>query len=340
MTGFILFNAQTNTCKAATTVVGEQSIAGITVGIDKYYEKIEDDASVDTMSLLTVTKNLPKNLGVSNVDSYLNIRKGPGKEYSIIGKLPRNAGCSILETNEEWAKIKSGKVTGYVSKEYLATGKKADLLAEKYGRVKATVLESGLRVRMEASTDAPILDLLGEGEQFDVEEELVINKNDDNATTWVKISVDNEYAYVASDYVKLSYELEKAVFVEDMSGSTSTRGRLIETAKKYLGYRYVYGGTSLTGGIDCSGFVQAIYRMYGYTLPRTSGAQSHCGTSISSSAAKPGDLVFYGSGGSISHVAICIGNGMIIHASNPKDGIKISNMYYRAPAKVVRIINN
>jgi len=340
MTGFILFNVNTTTCKAAPIIVGEQSVAGITVGIDKYYNKIEGDGSVNTMSLLTVTKNIPKNLGVSNVDTYLNIRKGPGKDYSVIGKLPKNAGCSILETGDEWVKIKSGKVTGYVSKEFLATGEKATSLAEKVGRVKATVSESGLRVRESASTEAPVLDTLGAGEQFDVEEELIINKNDENATTWVKISIDNEYAYVASDYVTLSYELEKAVYVEDMSGSTSTRGRLIETAKKYLGNRYVYGGTSLTGGIDCSAFVQAIFRMYGYSLPRTSRSQAACGTSINSGSAKAGDLVFYGNREGISHVAICIGNGQIIHASNPRDGIKISNMFYRTPAKVVRVINN
>lgn len=340
MAGFILFNVNTNHCKAATTIRGEQSIAGITVGIDQYYDVINGDETVNTMSLLTVTKNIPKNLGVSNVDTYLNIRKGPGKDYSVVGKLPKNAGCSILETGDEWVKIKSGKVTGYVSKEFLVTGKKANQLAEKVGRVKATVLESGLRVRESASTNAPVLDMLGEGEQFDVEEELVINKNDENATTWVKISIDNEYAFVASEYVTLSYELEKAVLAEDMSQSTSTRGRLIETAKKYLGYRYVYGGTSLTGGIDCSGFVQAIFRMYGYSLPRTSRAQAGCGTSISAGSAKAGDLVFYGNRGGINHVAICMGNGQIIHASNPRDGIKISNMFYRTPAKVVRVINN
>lgn len=340
MTGFILLNMNMNECKAATTIIGEQSLAGITVGIDNYYDHLDSDSAVNTLSLLTVTKNIPENLGVSNVDTYLNIRKGPGKNYSIIGKLPKNAGCSIISEEDGWTKIKSGKVTGYVSSEYLVTGAKAEKLAEEVGTVKATVLESGLRVRESASTDAPVLDMLGEGEQFDVEEELVINKDDPNATTWVKISIDNEYAYVASEYVTLSYELNKAVLVEDYSGSSSVRAKLIETAKKYLGNRYVYGGTSLTGGIDCSAFVQQIFRMYGYSLPRTSRSQSTCGTTISASNAKAGDLVFYGNSGGINHVAICIGNGQIIHASNPRDGIKISNMWYRTPTKVVRIINN
>lgn len=340
MTGFILLNMNTNECKAATTIVGEQSLAGITVGIDNYYNQLNSDGAVSTLSLVTVTRNIPENLGVSNVDTYLNIRKGPGKNYAIIGKLPKNAGCSIISEEDGWTKIKSGKVTGYVSSEYLATGATAEKLADKYGRVKATVNESGLRVRESASTDAPILDMLGEGEQFDVVNEMVINKNDPNATTWVEISIDNESGFIASDYVTLTFELSKAVLVDDLSGSSSVRAKLIETAKKYLGNRYVYGGTSLTGGIDCSAFVQQIFRMYGYSLPRTSRSQAGYGTKISASSAKAGDLVFYGNSGGINHVAICIGNGQIIHASNPRDGIKISNMYYRTPAKVVRIINN
>ena len=340
MTGIILLGLNTKECKAATTIAGEHSIAGITVGIDNYYDQFDSVATVNTLSLLSITKNIPENLGVSVVDTYLNIRKGPGKDYSVIGKLPKNAGCSIISEEDGWTKIKSGKVTGYVSSEYLATGAQAQQLAQTVGSVKATVLESGLRVRESASTDAPVLDILGEGEQFDVEEELVINKNDPNATTWVKISIDNESGYIASEYVTLSYELNKAVLVEDMSGSSSVRAKLIETAKKYLGNRYVYGGTSLTNGIDCSAFVQQIYRMYGYSLPRTSRSQSTSGTSISSSSAQAGDLVFYGNSGGINHVAICIGNGQIIHASNPRDGVKISNMYYRTPAKVVRVINN
>ena len=340
MTGILVLGMNTKECKAATTIIGEQSIAGITVGIDNYYNQLDSDAGVNTLSLLTVTKNIPENLGVSVVDTYLNIRKGPGKNYSVIGKLPKNAGCSIISEEDGWMKIKSGKVTGYVSSEYLATGAKAEKLAEKVGSVQATVLESGLRVRESASTEAPILDMLGEGEQFHVEDELVINKDDTDETTWVKISIDNEFAYVASEYVTLSYELNKAVLVEDLSGSSSIRAKIIETAKKYLGNRYVYGGNSLTNGIDCSGFVQQIYGMYGYSLPRHSGTQATYGTTISASAAKAGDLVFYSKSGRISHVAICMGNGQIIHASNVTDGIKISNMYYRTPTKVVRIINN
>ena len=82
----------------------------------------------------------------------------------------------------------------------------------------------------------------------------------------------------------------------------------------------------------------SVFANYGISLPHSSRAQANCGTSISASEAQPGDLFFYGSG-SISHVAIYIGNGQIVHASNKRTGIKISNAYYRTPLKVVRILN-
>ena len=328
-------NGNANECKAATSQNGEHPIAGFTLSLENYYNSIEKDDTVSTMALLSVPINLPKNLGVAKVDNYLNIRKSPGMSEKIVGQLPKNAGCTVLDTDDDWTKIKSGKVTGYVKSEYLLTGSAAEAKAQEVGRVVATVSEGGLRIREKASTDASILDVVGEGEQFEVDEE-----KDENATTWVKICIDNEYGYVAKEYVTLAYELKKAVVSQEVSGVSSVRTDLVNQAKKYLGNRYVWGGTSLTSGVDCSGYVQQLFRMFGYSLPRTSRAQAGSGTTINSANAKAGDLVFYGNSGGINHVAICIGNGQIIHASNPRDGIKISNMYYRTPAKVVRIINN
>ena len=115
---------------------------------------------------------------------------------------------------------------------------------------------------------------------------------------------------------------------------------ICEFAKQYVGTRYVWGGTSLTNGADCSGFTLAVYRNYGISLPHSSRAQANCGTKISVSEVKPGDLIFYGSGRSINHVAMYIGNGQVVHASNSRTGIIISNMYYRSPVSAARIIND
>lgn len=107
---------------------------------------------------------------------------------------------------------------------------------------------------------------------------------------------------------------------------------------QFLGNRYVWGGTSLTNGTDCSGFVMRIYEHFGYYLPRTSRAQAAATKSVSSSDVQVGDLFFYGSGSTVNHVALYIGGGQIIHASNSRDGIKISSAYYRQPLKIGRVM--
>ncbi len=97
---------------------------------------------------------------------------------------------------------------------------------------------------------------------------------------------------------------------------------------------YVYGGTSLSSGVDCSGFVQQIFAHYGVSLPRTSSGQGSSGRSISSSDMKPGDIIYYG-----GHVAIYIGDGLVVHASSPETGVKISNWNYRTPKSIRNVLD-
>ena len=126
------------------------------------------------------------------------------------------------------------------------------------------------------------------------------------------------------------------------SGSNSgLRSDIIEYAQKFVGNRYVWGGTSLTKGADCSGFVQAVYADFGYSLPRVSRDQaSSAGKKVSESDMLPGDLVFYAnSRGTVNHVAMYIGNGKIVHAANSRQGIIRSNVRYRNIYCVRRIIN-
>ena len=160
---------------------------------------------------------------------------------------------------------------------------------------------------------------------------------------WVKVDIDGEEGYVASEYVEVTDELDTALTITEAlygEGVTDVRIDICEFAKQYVGNRYVWGGTSLTKGADCSGFTLAVYRNYGISLPHSSRAQANCGTKISVSEVKPGDLIFYGSGRSINHVAMYIGNGQVVHASNSRTGIIISNMYYRSPVSAARIIND
>ena len=132
-----------------------------------------------------------------------------------------------------------------------------------------------------------------------------------------------------------------ALSVESGPGAyaSAKRTAIVAYAKQFLGGKYVYGGTSLTDGVDCSGFVMRVYEYFGYSIGRTSRDQAAKGRSISSSELQPGDLIFYASDGTINHVSMYIGNGEVIHASNSTNGIIISKYNYRTPCKMCTFLD-
>lgn len=273
------------------------------------------------------------NLGMSVISSgNLNIRQEASTDSEVIGILTNHNACELLEDAGEWYKVTSGKVTGYVNKQYLVTGDEAEAIAEQEIKTVATVNTETLNVRAEKSTDAAVLSQVGNSEAFTV---------NSVADGWVEISVDDSVGYISQDYVTLAQALPTAKTIEQVKygdGVSDVRASVVSYALQFVGNRYVWGGTSLEKGVDCSGFTMRILGKYGISLPHSSRAQPSYGTKISASEAKPGDLFFYGSGRSISHVAIYIGNGQIVHASNKRDGIKVSNAYYRNPICVARYL--
>lgn len=275
------------------------------------------------------------NLGIANIEEgNLNVRESASTEADLVGKMPKNAGCEVLGQEGDWFHIKSGKVEGYVSGEFILTGEEAEAMADEVKTTIATVTTQTLNVRSEMNTDCPKLDLMPEGEEL-----VVLEEYDD----WVAIDLDGETGYVSKDYVDISVQLPKAMTMTEVrygQGVSDVRVALVSYATQFVGNPYVWGGTSLTNGADCSGFVMSVMAHYGISLPHSSRAQANCGTRISASEAQPGDLFFYGKGSGINHVAIYIGNGQVVHASSPSTGIKISNAYYRSPVRVVRVINN
>ena len=274
------------------------------------------------------------NIAISSVDDNLNIRSGAGTDYKLVGKMRNDSACNVEWVEGEWAYITSGDVEGYVKSEYLVTGQEAVDKALELGQTVAHVEADALYVRMEPSTEADYWTMVPSGEEL-----LVLEDMGD----WVKVDIDGEEGYVASEYVNVSNELKTALTITEAlygEGVTDVRIALCEFAKQYVGNRYVWGGTSLTKGADCSGFVLSVFRNYGVSLPHSSVAQANCGTRISVSEAQPGDLIFYGNGKRINHVAIYIGGGRVVHASNPRTGIIISNAYYRSPVCATRILQN
>ena len=398
------------------------------------------------------------NVGISIAADYVNIRKKPDTDAEIVGKLYRGSAATIMKTEGDWVYIKSGSVSGYIMKDYLAIGYSAEKLIDQFGTKYVTVTTDTLKVREKMNTDCTVLTLLAQDETYEVE------KVEDQ---WVKITVDDDTSgYVSKDYVKVSVKFKKAVSIEEereeqrrkeaaeaaerqqqrqvkaaanddndsssskssssgksssssssskSSNSSSSSGKSSSSKSssshkssssggggnagkssgksnssggggrtgssssgassdggggsagssggsssgsgggsalgsgdgsviaayglKFVGNPYRYGGTSLTNGTDCSGFTMSIFKKFGISLPRTSSEQSRTGKKISVSDARAGDLIFYGSGGHVSHVALCIGGGRVVHASNRKDGIKTSNIYYRTPICARRVID-
>lgn len=323
-----------------------QFTAGVTDAIGVAMEEASASVAVASVVEAPVTTSLTgqtmdttiygyTNIGIAEVDDgNLNVREGAGTDFNLVGKMPNHSACEILEIEGEWYKIQSGEVTGYVKGEYLITGDDAAVLAEEYKQTIAKSNTMTLNVRAEANTDCSIITTVAEGEALEVVEVL---------DGWIKVNIDSDEGYISADYADVLVELPKAMTMTEVrygQGVSDVRVSLVQYACQFIGNPYVWGGTSLTRGADCSGFVLSVFANYGVSLPHSSRAQANSGTKISADEAEPGDLFFYGNGRSINHVAIYIGNGQVVHASSPKSGIKISSAYYRTPVKVVRILND
>ncbi|GFI31037.1 MAG: SH3 domain-containing protein [Lachnospiraceae bacterium] len=327
MTGAVVFGAVQMPVKAAGNME-----AGVTAMLSQSLTAETDGAAEEPAAPATVCGYT--NLGIAQVENHLNIREGAGEEYDLVGKLPVDAGCEILSQEGEWFQIQSGKVTGYVKGEYLLTGQEAAARADEVKSIVATSVTQTLNARVEPNTDCSIWTMIAEGEEL----QMIEDQGD-----WLKVDVDGDECYVAREFVELSEQLPKAMTMTEIrygEGISDVRVDMVQYACQFVGNRYVWGGTSLTNGVDCSGFTMKIYEKYGIYLPHSSSAQSGYGTRINPNEAKPGDLFFYGNGGGINHVAMYIGNGQVVHASSARTGIKISNAFYRSPICVTRLISD
>lgn len=297
------------------------------------------------------------NLVIFKKSGYMNVRSTPENkgDDNVIGKLTSKAAGDIIETLDGWYKIKSGTVTGYIAAdpELIATGQEAKDLAMQNATQMAIITTDVLNVRVEPNTDSKIWTQIVKDERYPVV---------DQQDGWVQIdlgSVDaedgsqdgDEKAYISTrdNNVEVRYALNEAIKFtpakdsssgasSDGSGSStkqSRRSQLVNYALQFVGNRYVWGGTSLTNGVDCSGFTMRVMEKFSVSLPHYSGSQAQMGKKVTSATMKPGDLIFYaGSNGKVNHVAIYIGNGRIVHAASRRSGIKTSTWNYRTPVAI------
>lgn len=310
-----------------------------------------------------------KSFVIAQVNDYVNVRSIPSEEGEILGKLYDKSVGEFIEEDNGWYKITSGSVTGYVKAEYCVTGDDAVALAKKVGNRIATVTTTTLKVREEPSLDATVLGLVPIQDQLLVTEELdnwvKVNIEEGDgyvsldyvtlSTEFVKAeSREEEEARLAKEEAERKAALEAARKAEEKnrkaakseSSATTSEAPVVYAtgesalgqsvasyACQFVGNPYVYGGTSLTNGADCSGFVMSVYANFGVSLPHSSSGDRSVGTAVDGLAnAQPGDIICYS-----GHVAIYIGNGQIVHASTAKTGIKISDVNYRTPLGVRRI---
>ena len=301
------------------------------------------------MDLKAMAINQYDNLVISRVNNYLNVRAEPKSDGKIIGKMTSKAAGEILESLDGWYKIKSGPITGYITADpqYTATGQEAKDIAMQTATLRAVINTDVLNVRTEPNTDAKIWTQIVKDERYPVLAQL---------DGWVQIELDSvdeedgsegDKAYISTrdNNVEVRYALNEAIKFspaeEAANAAASRRSKVVNYALQFVGNPYVWGGTSLTKGADCSGFTMQVMKQFGVSLPHYSGAQAKMGKPVKSSEMRPGDLIFYAnSGGTVNHVAMYIGNGQIVHAASKKSGIKISTWNYRTPVAIRNVLGD
>ena len=243
----------------------------------------------------------------------LRVRKKASTDSKIVTLVSEDDKLKVKKQTDDWAKVKVDGQTGYVSKDYAK-------VIYSFGKAKSM---KQIQAEQEAKKRA---------------EEAARNK----PVSTTSSSHTSNTGTTSGSTTGSTQTTKKASVSVSSSGSSATGSRIASYAQQFVGNPYRYGGNSLTNGIDCSGFTQQIMAKFGYSISRTSSSQSGDGRAVSTSNLRAGDLVFYGDGGSIDHVALYIGGGQVVHASNsapyPRGGIKISNVNYRTPICARRII--
>lgn len=281
LAGALCFSFSGIRAEASSLSLAEEGIASVMT------EAQTADPDADEKVLEDMTPSEFEGVCIAKVNDYVNVRSEANEDSEVLGKLYDKSAGTVDGEENGWYKITSGSVTGYVKADYVVTGDAAEELAKEVGKRVATVTTQTLRVRTDATTDASVLGLIGEGEELTVTDE---------QDGFVKVSIEEGDGWVSTDYVDLRTDFvqaeskaeeearlakeaaakeegkkkaqEAAAKTKAESGSkavvgsgagSSSGNAVVGFASQFVGNPYVYGGTSLTNGTDCSGFVMGVY---------------------------------------------------------------------------------
>ena len=332
---------------------------------------VDGYVSSDYIATGTAAMEAQENAGYTTAEvgaEVLNVRASKDTGSEIVGALYENHKYEVVDDQGDWVKVVTDDGTyGWVSADYVYVSTEygmAETLEEEQARLDQAWLDYLASESQTSSSEQSWSDAQEAQAEADRAAQTTYEARQEADAAWQEYvtaqeAADNssageadaaqqnaQEAYDAYEQAQTAADAADTAYTDaqntadsstSVSSASSTGQAIANYACQFVGNPYVYGGTSLTNGADCSGFVMSVFANFGISLPHEAAAQSGYGSAVDASSLQPGDLVFYSNGSGISHVAIYVGNGSIVHAANESSGICYGSLNYNTPVAYRRL---